>query len=91
MNTYATVILTMFGVAGSGWASHEYLHNTFAPKEVVLVAESKADFVLDQQMAAIVGEIGYLERKQKLTQTELNRLNYLRSQLDLMRKVRAGK
>ena len=78
-------------IAGAGWGAHEYLHGTFAGKESVLVAGNKADFVLDQQMAAIQSRIGFLEGKTVKTRTDHDELNYLRQQVEIMRKVKAGK
>lgn len=78
-------------LAFGGWAARDYVDNNLASKEQVVVAGTKVDFVLDQQMAALIAQIAYLERKQRKTQDEVNQLNYLRGQLDIMRKVRSGK
>ena len=78
-------------IAGAGWGAHYYLHDTFAEREVATIAGNKADFVLDQQMAALIGQIAYLERKPQKTAGERQQLDYLRQQLDHMRKVRSGK
>lgn len=91
MNTYTAVIASMLGIAGGGWGAHEYLHSTFAYKEAAQIAENKADFVIDQQMAALISQIAFLERKVNKTSGELQQLQYLRGQLDIMRKVRSGK
>lgn len=79
------------GLALGGWGASEYLNSRFAAREAVLVAEAKADFVIDRQMEATINEIAFLERKRNPTNVELERLRYLRAQLDQMRKVRAGK
>ena len=79
------------GLAFGGWGASEYLNSRFAAREAVLVAEAKADFVIDRQMEAIINEIGYLERKKNPTPSEFERMRYLRDQLQQMRKVRAGK
>ena len=78
-------------IAGAGWGANEYLHGTFAGKEAVQLAGNKADFVLDQQMAAIQSRIGFLEGKTVKTRTDRDELNYLRQQVEIMRKVKAGK
>ena len=78
-------------VAGAGWGTHAYLTETFADRGSVQVAEAKADFVLDRQMGALISEIAFLERKRNPTPGELERLRFLRSQLDQMRRVRTGK
>ena len=62
-----------------------------ALNDEVQVAGTKADFVLDQQMAALIAQISYLEQKRNKTQEEIAQLNYLRQQLDHMRKVRSGR
>lgn len=79
------------GLALGGWGAHEYLYSKFAGKEEVLLAGAKADFVLDRQMESIINELAYLERKTNLTNAELVRLQYLRVQLEQMRKVRTGR
>lgn len=86
-----TSVVTAAGIAGAGWGAHEYLDSTFAHKNEVQVAQATAGFVLDRQMEALIAEIAFLERKPQLTPTEIERLRYLRSQLDVMRRVRAGK
>jgi hypothetical protein len=78
-------------IAGAGWGAHSYLAETYAERGQVQLAGAKADFVLDRQMAAIIGEISYLERKQNKTPGEIEQLRWLREQLDQMRRVRAGK
>ena len=83
-----TVITTL---AFGGWTVKDYVDTELASKGEVQVAGLKADFVLDQQMAALIAQIAYLERKGKKTQDEINQLNYLRRQLEIMRKVRSGK
>ena len=82
---------TALTIAGGGWAAHEYLFSTFSQIEPVQVVAAKTDFIVDRQIAATAAEIGYLERKQNKTQTELEQLRYLREQLEQMRRVRAGK
>ena len=78
-------------LAGGGWGAHEYVTNNLASKEAVEVVENKADYVLDQQMAALIAQIAYLEQKKNKTADEINQLNYLRKQLDSMRKVRSAR
>lgn len=78
-------------LAFGGWAARDYVDNELASKGEVVVVGLKADFVLDQQMAALIAQIAYLERKGKKTQDESAQLQYLRQQLDIMRKVRSGK
>ena len=85
------IALSAPGIVAAGWGAHAYLHDTFADKDAVLLAGNKADFVIDQQMAALIGQIAYLERKPNKTADELHQLNYLRQQLEHMRRVRAGK
>ena len=79
------------GLAFGGWAARDYIDERLASKEAVIVAGAKADFVLDRQMEAVIAQIAYLERKPKLTPVEVNQLNYLRQQLQEMRRVRAAK
>jgi len=79
------------GLAFGGWGASEYLNAKYAARDAVLVAEAKADFVLDRQMEAIINEIGHLERKKAHTPSELERMRYLRDQLKTMRDVRRGK
>jgi hypothetical protein len=79
------------GLAFGGWHIRDYLSNNVAMKEEVLVAAGKADFVLDRQMESTINEIAHLERKRNPTPSELERLRYLREQLQQMRRVRAGK
>ena len=78
-------------VAGSGWTAREYVNTNLASKDEVLLAGNKADFVLDQQLAAVQSRIGFLEGKTNKTRTDHDELNYLRKQVEIMRKVKAGK
>ena len=90
----ATIIASMLSaasIAGAGWGAHVYLSDTYAERGQVQLAGAKADFVLDRQMAAIIAEIAYLERKPNKTPGEIEQLRYLREQLDQMRRVRMGK
>ena len=91
MNAYVTGILSLAAVAGSGWGAHEYLHDTFAPREVVLVAGAKADYLIQVQEESLVRQIADLERRPRLTSTEREHLNNLRKQLEEIRRVRRGK
>jgi len=79
------------GLAFGGWTAHDFMVNRLAMKDEVLLAGGKADFVLDRQMEAIINEISHLERIKNPTAVEMERLRHLRAQLELMRKVRAGK
>jgi hypothetical protein len=79
------------GLAFGGWGASEYLNMKYAARDDVMVAGAKAEFVLDRQMESTINEIAHLERKRNPTNAELERLRYLRQQLDQMRKVRAGK
>ena len=87
----ATILgTTVMALALGGWSAHGFVQS-LATKEEVLLAGGKADYVLDRQIEALVAQIAQLERKVNLTPSELNQLNYLRGQLDRMRKVRDGK
>jgi len=86
---WATVAAA-FSVAGAGWGAHAYLESSYAQAGDVKLAGAKADFVIDRQMAALIAEIAYLERKVK-SRSEVEQLRYLRQQLDEMRRVRSGK
>lgn len=90
-----TALLASLGaalsVAGAGWGAHTYLSETYAERGQVQLAGAKADFVLDRQMASLIAEIAYLERKQNKTAAEIEQLRWLREQLDQMRRVRAGR
>ena len=81
----------VLGTVGGGWYARDYIDTRLASKEEVQLAGNKADFVLDQQMAALIGQIGYLERKATKTAGERQQLDYLRKQLEHMRNVRSGK
>ena len=81
----------VLGTVGGGWYVRDYIDTQLASKEEVKLAGNKADFVLDQQMAALIGQIGYLERKGNKTAGERQQLDYLRKQLEHMRNVRRGK
>jgi hypothetical protein len=90
----ATIIASLVSaasIAGAGWGAHVYLSDTYAERGQVQLAGAKADFVLDRQMAAIISEIAYLERVPNPTPAQLAQLQYLRQQLEQMRRVRAGK
>lgn len=84
-------------LAGAGWGTHEYLSGNYQPrgdyarKGDVQLAGAKADFVIDRQMASIITEIAYLQRKKNKTQDELEQLRWLRKQLEEMRRVRSGR
>lgn len=84
-------LLTAASIAGAGWGAHTYLTDTYAERADVNLAGAKADFVLDRQMAALIAEIAYLERKPNKTPGEIEQLRWLREQLELMRRVRSGK
>ena len=91
MIMWSLVGTVVIGMAGGGWYARDYIDTRLASKEEVQLAGNKADFVLDQQMAALIGQIGNLERKASKTASERQQLDYLRKQLDHMRKVRSGK
>ena len=91
MNLTTGIVIGCLGIAGAGWQAHEYLHDTFSKREPVVVAGAKADFVLDRQISSVTAEIGYLERKQDKTASDLEQLRWLRQQLEQMRRVRSGK
>jgi hypothetical protein len=91
MNTYTAVIASMLGIAGGGWGAHEYLYSNFAPREAVLVAGGKADYLIQVQEESLVRQIAELERRPKITATERDHLNGLRKQLEEIRRVRRGK
>lgn len=84
----ATVVTSL---AFGGWTVRDFVSEKLASKDDVIIAQAKADFVLDRQMEAIIGQIAYLERKAFRTPTEQQQLNFLREQLAQMRRVRAGK
>ena len=79
------------GLAFGGWAARDYIEERLASKEDVVVAGVKADYALDQQMAALIAQISYLERKKNKSAEEINQLDYLRNQLQIMRNIRKGK
>jgi len=68
-----------------------WLNDTFATKEAVVVAQTKADILLDKQMEGMLRQINELERKAKKTPDDRHHLDYLRKELEHMRKVRSGK
>jgi len=78
-------------LTGGGWAGHEYLHGTFAPVEQVQVLRLQVASVLDDQIAQLVAQIAFLERKGKLTPEEINQLNYLRDRVRYLRDLQKGK
>ncbi len=84
----ATIIT---GFVTAGWFVREYIDNNLASKAGLVIVEIKADFVLDQQMSALISQASYLERIRNKTADEISQLNYLREQLALMRRVRMGK
>ena len=87
--------VTIVGAIGAGvWT----LHDTIATQDDVshlsdkiVIAGSKADIALDRQMEAMIAQIAHLQAKSNKTQEDLNQLNYLRQQLEILRKARAGK
>ena len=88
---WSLVSAVMLSTLGGGWYAHDYIDTHLATKEEVQLAGGKADFVLDQQMAALITQIAYLERKSSKTASERHQLDYLRQQLEHMRKVRSGR
>lgn len=83
-----TILVSLVGsLAFGGWQARDFIENKLASREQMLVVEAKAQFVLDQQMAAIISQIAYLERKDRKTADEHAQLQYLRQQLEIMRKI----
>lgn len=81
-----------------GWGAHEYTTTALASKEelsvakeAIKVAGTKVDFILDRQMASVYSELGFLERQPVKTQSDIDRIKYLREQIEEMKKVKAGK
>jgi len=68
-----------------------WINETFATKEAVVIAQIKADILLDKQMEGLLRQINELERKAKKSADDRQHLDYLRKELDHMRRIRTGK
>lgn len=90
MNTLA-ILSTSIGIVSAigagGYALSEKLGEK-ATVEQVMVAEGKADYVLDVQMTNQLRQINRLEEKSNKTQDDREQLRYLREDLKEMREVR---
>jgi len=90
---YGTLV-TIVAVAAAGWTAHEVIPtraDISAVEERVIIAGSKADIALDRQMEAMIAAIARLQAKPHKSPEDIAQLNYLRQQLDILRKARAGK
>jgi lipoprotein NlpI len=85
------IAMVAVAVAGATWGTSEYLHGTFAAKEQVLVAMTKAEYVLQQQMESLLAKINALEAKRVKTADDRAQLKYWREELQRMRQVQRGK
>jgi len=85
------VLVTAATLAAAGWGGHEYMTEKYAGRDDVKVAMLQSQFVLDLQIELIVKKIARLESLPSLTPTEIEELRYLRGQLAIMRRVRAGR
>ena len=68
-----------------------WMNDTFAKKEAVVIAQIKADILLDKQMEGLLRQINELERKAKKSADDRQHLDYLRKELEHMRRIRTGK
>ena len=80
------VALFMAAIGGYAW-----VNETFATKDSVVVAATKADYALDIQMKSIIAAIQEVERKKVKDAYDINHLNYLRGELDRIQRLRTGK
>jgi len=83
-------LLTAGTIAGAGWSAHDYLTDSFASKETMMVVGVKADYLLDLQTENLVRQVAHLENKKNKTPDEIEHLRYLRQQIETLRKTRAG-
>ena len=81
----------ILGLTGGGWYVRDFVATELASKDEVVIVAQKADFAIDRQMEAVIAQIAHLDRKPNKTAEEIDQLNYLRQQLELMRKIRRGK
>ena len=87
----AAVGLAALGtVAGSVWGASAYLQG-FATRDELIVVQAQVQTTLDTQMEDLMARIAHLEAKPKKTQQDRDQINYLRGQLDRLRKLRAIK
>ncbi len=89
------------GVATAGWNARDYV--ILRPEAVAMHASqdeqiqlvgAQAQYVLDINIQRIYAEIVVLEqsaKRRQLTATEIDRLNYLRGELERLKRVKAGK
>ena len=87
----AAVGLAALGtVAGTVWGASTFVQ-TLATRDELVVVQAQVQTTLDLQMESIIAQIARLEAKQPKTQDDRDQINYLRGQLDRLRKMRAIK
>lgn len=100
--------VTIYGVAAflsglivTGWTAHDYvilrpevvaLHA--AQEQEIVLAGSKADYLMDARIAQLHRELGALIEKARRGQAspyELQRIQDLKAELEALRRAKAGK
>ena len=90
----AATFAAMASVAGAGWGASEYLNRYVEKpefKNAIVVVQTQAQFVLDQQVESLVIQIDRLRRKPNRTRAEDEQLRYLEKQLEITKRMRQGK
>lgn len=91
----AGILVTLVtALALGGWTAHAFVSGLATKSEVKLEVQSlavKSDYLMDRRLEGLVREIAELERLQKLTPVQIERLRELRLQLEEARRVQKGK
>jgi len=83
----AGAVITAIGVIGSGTL---YVSSTYATKDAVKVAETKADIAISEHIRYLSNELGRLESQAKAgkaSQYDLNQIKYLQEKLEQLQKI----
>jgi len=81
----------IIGFAGSlvaaGWVGHGMLEQK-ADKEEVIVAGAKVDFIYDKMLESKFEQIALLDAKPNKTPDDIERLRYLRKEVERLRDIK---
>jgi len=90
---WPTVVI-VGAITGATWSVKSQIatqDDVMALDEKIVIAGSKADIALDRQMEAMIAQIARIEQKPNKTRDDIEQLRYLRRQLEILRKARAGR
>ena len=87
ISTLYTIIGVVTALSGSGYAASQVLELK-ADRADLLVVASQTDFVQSKQIESTYEQIILLDAKKNKTPTELEKLRYLREELERQKAVR---